>query len=204
MSQIEALVRKLAGMVGQANQRVSILEQAVTALSARPRTITEEIDAIPGRRIEFDFNGQIEFDVTDAAQRGNPITIQVSQDGPFIMTHYPLVMWAPSAPDNATNFGQWSPVSTFPMPTQQVAPSIIDISYEIVDGGNNRAFQNGPRGLLLSRPDNIVPLPVPTLFAPNATIQFFPTYNAIDFNGGTPATAGILQVDLIGYRIVNL
>ena len=52
----------------------------------------------------------------------------------------------------------------------------------------------------------MVPLPVPTLFAPNAVIQFFPTYERIlfDTTQQVPATEGELSVVLPGYRIVNL
>lgn len=180
------------------------LEQEILLLRQRPRTITEEIDQIPGRRIEYVLDAEISFSASDRGNRGQPLTFTVSQDGPFIMTHYPQAIWRPSAPGTATNLGRWRPVSTFPLPDQVVDTDIIDLMYEMQDGGNSRNFQNGPRGPIFSRPDNMVPLPVPTMFAPNATIQFFPTYNAITWDGGTPPTAGILHVDLIGYRIVNL
>ena len=50
-----------------------------------------------------------------------------------------------------------------------------------------------------------MPCAVPTLWAPNSTIQFYPTYLNIEFNAAdTPPTAGILHVAFIGYRIVNL
>lgn len=203
--QVQNLLRRALGQVGQVvsqqRDRIARLEQAVLS---RPRTIAEQIDALPGRRIESVFSGEVVFTADDDGQRGEPVTIQISQDGPFIETHYPMILWRPSAPDNATNFGRWRPVSTFPLPDQVVDTDIIDIMYEFSDGGNQRNFQNAPRGLVLSRPDNLVPLPVPTMFAAGATIQVFPTYNAITWDGATPPTAGILHVDLIGYRIVNL
>jgi hypothetical protein len=132
------------------------------------------------------------------------VIITVSQDGPFIQTHYPLVLWFPSAPDNATNFGRWRPVSTFPLPTQVVSTDIIDLQYEIVDGGSQRQFQNAPRGPLFSRPDNVVPLPSPVQWAPNATLSFVPLYQAITWNSAVPPTQGTLHVDFPGFRIVNL
>lgn len=203
--QVQNLLRRALGQVGQVvsqqRDRIARLEQAVLS---RPRTIAEQIDALPGRRIESVFSGEVVFTADDDGQRGEPVTIQISQDGPFIETHYPMILWRPSAPDNATNFGRWRPVSTFPLPDQVVDTDIIDIMYEFSDGGNQRNFQNAPRGLVLSRPDNLVPLPVPTMFAAGATIQVFPTYNAITWDGAVPPTAGILHVDLIGYRIVNL
>ncbi len=79
----------------------------------------------------------------------------------------------------------------------------------ILDAGSQRQAQNDPRGPVLSRPDNIVPCAVPTQWAPNASIKITPTYLAFLWNGGGGAgavapTAGVLHVDLIGYRIVNL
>lgn len=204
-------ISQIAGIVGQLGRRVNTMitehqqmAQELLILRQRPPTITEEIDGIPGRRIEYVLNNEITFTAAQRGQRGNPLTFTVSQDGPFIMTHYPMALWRPSAPNTATNLGRWRPVSTFPLPDQVVDTDIIDLMYELSDGGNQRNFQSGPVSLVLSRPDNIVPLPVPTMFAPNATIQFTPTYNAITFDGGTPPTEGTLHVDLIGYRIVNL
>jgi hypothetical protein len=72
------------------------------------------------------------------------------------------------------------------------------------DGGSQRNFQNAPRGPLLSRPDNVIPCAVPTLWSPNSAIAFFPTYNKLTWNSAIPPTQGTLHVDLIGYRIVNL
>lgn len=201
---IEAVIRQL-----DANQKglaasLSALSAKVNLLLSRPRTITEEIDAIPGRRIESVYSGEISFTAASQGTRGNPILIQVSQDGPFVMTHYPQVLWRPSAPSNATNYQRWRPVSSFPLPDQVYDTDTIDISYELQDGGAQRNFQNAPRGPMLSRPDNLIPCAVPTLWAPNAAITFTPTYNRVTFDGSTPPTEGILHVDIIGYRIVNL
>lgn len=201
---IEAVIR-------QQNQRIADLTNSVTSIinamneqAARPRSTQEVLDAIKGRRIESTFSGEVDFTEADDGQRGNPVIITISQDGPFIMTHYPMILWRPTAPSSATNLGRWRPVSSYPLPTQQVTTDFIDIMYEIQDGGNQRNFQNAPRGPLLSNPDNIVPAPLPTMFSPNATIVVTPIYNAINFGGATATTAGRLHVDLIGYRIVNL
>jgi hypothetical protein len=185
------------------------MAQALDEISSRPRTVTEEIDSIPGRRIETIFSGEIDFDASDANTRGAPVIILISQDGPFIMTHYPMILWYPTAPDDATNLNAWRPVSSFPLPTQEVSGDIIDLKYEINDGGAQRMFQNEPRGPVISRPDNIIPCAVPTEFAPGATINIVPTYMRFLWNGGggegqVAPTAGILHVDLIGYRCVNL
>lgn len=203
-AQTAAILRKQKENIDSCIQAINNLGMQVQALSSRPRSLQEEIDAIPGRRIEGTIGGQVTFSATDVGQRATPIVIPVSQDGPFIMTHYPLVVWYPSAPTNTTNFGRWRPCSTFPLPTQVVSTDIIDILYELNDGGSQRLGQNTPRGPLFSRPDNIVPCPLPTTWAPNSSIVFQPTYLALTWNSATPPTAGVLHVDLIGYRIVNL
>lgn len=171
----------------------------------RPRTVQEEIDAIPGRRLFYSLVGTVLFDTTVDGRQGNPVTMLVSQDGPFIMTHYPVIMWKPTLPTSATNFGRWRPVSSWPLPDQVVDADIIDISYQFVDSGSQRNFQSSPVPPgLISSPDNVVPLPVPSLFTPNTTIQVTPTYENILFDGGTPPTQGQLVVALPGYRIVNM
>jgi hypothetical protein len=205
LNSLSVACRQLNSRNQQLMAAVAGLLRDVADLKARPRTITEEIDAIPGRRIESVFSGEVTFTINDLGQRGKPVIIQISQDGPFIMCFYPMVLWRPSAPDDATNFGRWRPVRSFPLPTQVVQTDIIDIGYELQDGGNQRLFQNDVRGPILSQPDNILPCAVPTEWSPNAAINLYPTYFAIDFNGSpTPPTAGILHVDLIGYRIVNM
>jgi hypothetical protein len=197
---IRGLTRKLneqSGLIGQ-------MQKVITQLASRPRSVAEEIDSIPGRRIEACLCGVVLFDINDLGQRGQPVIMQVPQDGPFIQTHYPMVLWKPTSPDNTTNLGRWRPISTFPLPDQVVDADIIDILYEMQDGGNGRLFQNEARGPLLSRPDNIVPVPVPTLWAPNTAVNFIPTYNAITWNSDTPPTEGQLHVTIPGYHIVNL
>ncbi len=190
----------IAALQAQNAQIIAALNQQ----RGRPRTIQEEIDDIPGRRIEGTLSGEVTFTAADVGQRAAPIVFQVSQDGPFVMTHYPLAVWRPTAPSNATNLNRWRPVSTFPLPDQVVDTDIIDILYELNDGGSQRLGQNEPRGPLLSRPDNIVPTPIPTVWSPNAAILFQPTYLKLTWDGSTPPTQGTLHVDLIGYRIVNL
>lgn len=203
-SQHAAAIRGLsAALRAQANQ-IAVLQQMIGDFQSRPRSVQEEIDAIEGRRIEGTLSGEVVFTANDLGNRAKPVTFQVSQDGPFVMTHYPLVLWRPTLPDNATNLNRWRPVSSFPLPTQQVQNDFIDIMYEIQDGGNQRLFQNEPRAPLLSRPDNIVPCPVPTLWSPNSAILFIPTYLALTWDALVPPTQGTLHVDLIGYRIVNM
>jgi hypothetical protein len=205
LAKISAALRILDKRSGQLQSVVQQQAALIAELQSRPRTITEEIDQIPGRRIETVLSGEVVFDITDQGKRGNPILIQVSQDGPFVMTHYPMVLWRPTLPTTATNFERWRPVSTYPLPTQVDGTDIIDLMYELQDGGSQRNFQNAPRGPLFSRPDNVVPCAVPTLWSPNSAIAFFPTYNSITWNGApVPPTQGTLHIDLIGYRVVNL
>lgn len=204
LAKISAALRILDKRGAQLQSVVQQQAAMLAELQTRPRTITEEIDQIPGRRIETVLSGEVVFDATDEGKRGNPILIQVSQDGPFIMTHYPMVLWRPTLPTTATNYQRWRPVSTYPLPLQVVDTDIIDILYELQDGGSQRNFQNAPRGPLLSRPDNVIPCAVPTLWSPNAAIAFYPTYNALTWDSEVPPTQGTLHVDLIGYRVVNL
>ena len=211
MNPIEQNLQKLSAALRILDKRSTQLQSVVqqqaamlAELQTRPRTITEEIDQIPGRRIETILSGEVIFDLTDEGTRGTPILIQVSQDGPFVMTHYPMALWRPTLPTTATNFNRWRPVTTYPLPDQVVDTDIIDILYELQDGGAQRNFQNAPRGPVLSRPDNVVPCAVPTLWSPNSAIAFFPTYNRLTWDSEVPPTQGTLHVDLIGYRIVNL
>lgn len=208
MATIQEQINGLAVAIRNALIGQSKILQATAALYNElrngPKSITQEIDAIPGRRIEYCLSGGAFFDANDDGLRGDAITLLVSQDGPFVATHYPQVIWRPTAPTTATNFGRWRPVTSWPLPDQVVDADIIDLSYEIVDGGSQRNFQSAARGPIFSRPDALEPLPVPTLFAPNAAVQFFPTFQNILFDGATPPTQGWLQVDIPGYRIVNL
>ncbi len=204
IDQIAAAVRTLQARLNQLQAQNTQIVAALNEQRSRPRSIQEEIDAIEGRRIEGTLSGEVTFTAADVGQRAAPIVLQVSQDGPFVMTHYPLCIWRPTAPANATNLNRWRPVSTFPLPDQVVDTDIIDILYELNDGGSQRLGQNAPRGPLLSRPDNIVPCPIPTVWSPNAAILFQPTYLDLTWDGEVAPTQGTLHVDLIGYRIVNL
>jgi len=203
-AKFNALMQRQAGIEAQ--------HQLIMKMCEGAPSITEEIDSIPGRRIFYNLAIEpIRFTLADAGRRGAPGNALVSQDGPFVMTHYPLAVWRPSAPLTATNLGLWRPVSSYPLPDQATGTGfalnedIISISWELSDGGSQRNFQNLPIVPVLSRPDNLVPLPVPTIFTPNTTIQWFPTFNSIRFSDPTVApTEGLLEVALPGYRIVNM
>lgn len=202
--QLAAFVRGLTKKVKDQSDVIAQLQGVVVQLGSRPRSVAEEIDAIPGRRIEACLCGTVVFTAADLGVRGIPIIMQVPQDGPFIQTHYPMALWRPTQPANTTNLGRWRPVSTFPLPDQVVDEDIIDILYEMQDGGNGRLFQNAARGPLLSRPDNIVPVPMPTLWAPNTSVNFIPTYSALTWNSQVPPTQGQLHVTIPGFHVVNL
>lgn len=191
------------------------LRQVLSALKAeisdlrqqvanKPRGVLAYIDEIPGRRIFYSLVGSQLFTTAQDGLRGNPIIMTVNQDGPFIMTHYPVAMWRSTLPTNATDFGRWRPARTWPLPTQTLTTNFIDISYELVDAGSQRHLQNLAMPPLLSQPDELLCLPIPTLFAPNTTIQFIPTYQDIAFGGSTATTEGSLVVALPGYRVVNM
>jgi hypothetical protein len=204
-SQIAALVRQIVDPLKREIIRLRNESDALREIAKRPKSVEEEIDAIPGRRLFYTLSGNQPFDLSNNRNRSQPISFLVSQDGPYIMTHYPVLMWKPSAPDATTNFGRWRPISTWPLPDQVVDEDIVDLSYEMTDTGSQRNFQNlaVPAGLI-SRPDNLIPTPVPTLFTPNTTIQLTPTYENISFNSAIPPTQGILVAALPGYRIANL
>jgi hypothetical protein len=210
MANYEALIRqlnaKLNKVVAEHAQISHDYKSFVKACEDQPRSITEEIDSIPGRRIFYNLTAVQNFTIAQLGVRGANMNFLVSQDGPYIMTHYPLVIWKPNLPAGATNLGMWSAVSSWPIPTQQAAaPDRIDLSWEFTDAGSQRNFQNQTAGPLFSRPDNVVPLPVPTIFSPNTTIQFTPLFEDIFFAGpATPTTGGELVVTLPGYRIANL
>lgn len=196
------------------NQTQAFLRQMATRLQkleeAIKRTQSEDIEdrlkQVAGRRVFFTHVGTQTFTTSQDGARGSAITFTVSQDGPFIMTHYPLVMWRSSLPSNATDLGRWRPVSSWPLPDQVLDTNIIDISYEMADDGSNRSLQNENTvpGGLLSRPDCLLQLPVKTYFRPNSVISFTPIYENILFEGSTATTQGTLVVALIGFKIVNL
>lgn len=210
VANIKAFLSRIAGEHREMTRKLASVEAAYAsakkAFEAVPKSITHELDSIPGRRIFYNLSDTLVFTAADANQRAQPMNFLVSQDGPYVMTHYPLVVWRPSGPATATNFGIWRPVATWPLPDQVTDGDRVDLSYEFVSGGSQRNFNNEPAGPLFSRPDNLVPLPVPTLFAPNEVIQFIPTFQAINFDTGAqvPTDEGTLQVTLPGYRIVNM
>ena len=169
------------------------LRAILKACLESPRSITEEIDALPGRRLFYNLSGEVEFTADQDGLRGDPMLQLVSQDGPFVMTGYPVLAWRPTEPAGATNFGQWSPIYSWPLPDQELPDrDVINLSYEVTDTGSQRLFQNEPSAPIASRFDSIIALPVPTLFSPNTVISVTPTYEDIlfDANAATPATGG--------------
>lgn len=165
----------------------------------------KELNAIPGRRVPFWLTGSQSFTTTQDGARGADIAMPVSQDGPFIWTHYPVVMWRPNTPTTATNFGMWRPIYTWPLPDQVLDTDIIDISWEVRDGGSQRQLQSESMPPLLSYPGMEHELPHECYFAPNSSVIFTPTYENIAFSsGGTATTGGLLKVALPGFRIVSM
>lgn len=210
-NQSAAIIRQLQASIAQLRSDVSSQAAVIAELNKRPRSTTEEIDAIPGRRVVYTLSGEQTFTTAQDGTRGQAISMLVSQDGPFVMTDYPVIAWYPSLPSTGTNLNRWRPVNSYPLPQQQSAATggvegdVVDIAYELVDGGSQRQLQNitvSPG--LISSFNEIKPLPVPTLFAPNVIIQVYITYLNVSFGGTTPSTQGTLHVDLPGYRIVNL
>ena len=200
----------------QDNQLAAYIRQALAPMHAeiqrlnkdidrlkRAASVEDEINLIKGRRVFYTLTGTQDFTTSQDGNRGSAIVMTVSQDGPFIMTHYPIAMWRPTLPTNATNYQQWRPVYTWPLADQVTDTDIVNISYEMFDGGSERGLQNAAAPPILSRPDMLHELPIPTLFAPNSSLQFIPTYHDILFNGSTAPTQGTLVVGLPGYRIAG-
>lgn len=200
------LHRQHSAQISRLAQEIAELKALLAGVGGRPPTVQEEIDAIEGRRIESTISAEVTFTLDNDGDVGTPLRFEVSQDGPFVMTHYPLAVWRPTAPDDANNFGRWRPVNSAQLPTQQVTTNFVDLMYQLFDAGPARYLTTGPR-ILMSRFDNIVPCPIPTLFSSSSVVRFEPTYTAILFEASDddPApTQGTLHVDLIGYKIVNL
>ena len=200
-----AIDAKTAQFLRQLRDRLGAVENGVKHLSAS-RTLEEELESIPGRRVFHTLVGSQDFTASNDGNRGNPIVFEVSQDGPFVMTHYPIIGWRSTLPTNATDFGRWRPVASWPLPDQVLDTNTIDLSYEMADTGSNRAMQNDvPVPVLLaSYPGKLCELPKPTYFRPNTTITFTPTYEDINFGGSQATTQGTLVIALPGYKIVNL
>lgn len=200
----------LNGLKSELITQRALADTLLQVVRSWPRSGCEEIDQIPGRRVIYHYVDTQSFTVAaNNGLRGNALVFNVSQDGPFVMTHYPLVMWRPNVATTATDYGMWRPISSWPLPDQIDDDNTIDISYEMSDSGSQRNLQNAaaPAGLI-SRPDHAIRLGKPMLFAPKVTISFTPTYEDINFSDvggqGEAPTGGLLVVVLIGYRIVNL
>jgi hypothetical protein len=214
-AQTQKVISQLAARSRQQEREMAqlkgTLEGFIQSCGEQPRSITEEIDSIPGRKILYNLSARLSFTLANDGTRGQPMNALVSQDGPFIMTHFPVVAWRPNLPTTATNFGQWSPVYSWPLPDQERPDrDFIDLSWEMIDQGSQRNLQNEPAVPLFSRADGAAaPLPVPTLLAPNTVIAFIPTFEDISFAGpapdpAVPTTGGELVVTFPGWRVANL
>ncbi len=162
-----------------------------------PKTIN--VNAIPGRRMYFTLHQTQAFTASQNGLRYQPLFLEVGRDGLFVMTGYPVIMWKASAGGTT---GRWRPVSHWPLPDQVSGAEIIDVSYELLDAGPNRNMQSAvpvPAGLI-SKPENFLQLPLPQIFQANTVLALIPTYNEIDW---TDTTAGILAVDIPGYKIIQ-
>lgn len=196
-------------------QVVQAQEAKINALSALIRKLSSDLQNIkrngadpfahiPGRRVWYVLAQQQTFNVANQnGQAGQAMNLQVSEDGPFVATHFPVFAWKPSLPANATNFGQWRPVFHGPLPTQAVTTDLISISYQLNDSGSGRNLQSQYIPPVTSRLDRLCPLPFPTIFKRAGVLQCTPFYEDIDFNSsGTATTAGTLVVAIPGYKIV--
>lgn len=173
---------------------------------------TENVNNIPGRRCFFTLRGQQTITSSSNGLRGQPIFIPVGQDGPFVLTHFPVIMWKPLTSEAAPlSVGLWRPFASWPLPDQVVDANTMDISYEITDVGPGRNMQGGWASnnvtepvpvlpSLISRPNNVMILPLPQVFDANSVIQCVITYNDINWTSIDTAT---VRVELPGYKIIN-
>lgn len=189
-------------------EKMALIEKMCEA----PPTLEEEIASIEGRRIFFNLSGVIEFDEDQDGREGPPVKFRISQDGIFVMTHYPFVVWRVTEPTAAQNFGFWRPPTAWPLPAQAVGTGfnlnedIMSMGYLFSDAGSQRQFDNEDAGPIFSSPNGgLVPLPIPTVFQQNSTISFQPVFSRIAFSSpeNTP-TRGEIKVTLPGFRIANM
>jgi len=196
--------------LAQRDTQIQTLKSQIDAVMRSRVAPDAWIDEIPGKRVSYWLQGSQSFLAAQDGTRGNPVNMLVNQDGPFVATHLPIVAWKPNAPSTATNLGRWSAIFHGPQPTLNGSNiDIISISWELIDAGSNRNFQNGtipPFLNTLGMGDQLKKLPVRTYFAPNSTVQFVPTYEEISFNGsaGVPTTGGLLVIVIPGYRILAI
>lgn len=202
--------------VAKAQAEIARLKASNAALRKRVQKAVD-INDIEGRRINFTQSATMTF--TSAVNDGNRgpsyMVIPIGQDGPWVMTHYPVIMWRNAASGTATDVGLWRPPSHWPLPDQVVDTDICSLSYEVFDEGSVRGLQNDPqsdfstaRGLkrpsvvagLFSTANILMQLPEPTLFDTNGAIRIVVTFDDIQF---TSVTQGRLRVNLPGYKIVN-
>lgn len=163
-----------------------------------PKTV--DVNDIPGRRMYFTLHMTQAFTVANNdGLKGQPMFVQVARDGLFVMTSYPVFMWKASA---GGTFGRWRPISHWPLPDQVVTGELVSISYQLMDAGPARNMQNAIPVCagLISTPGNHIPLPRPQVFEINSVISVVPTYQDIQW---TDSTAGILAVEIPGYKIVQ-
>ena len=86
--------------IGPYLEEVKRLREIVNSAPISP---TYEIDRLPGRRVFFHYVQTQDFTTTQDGTRGSDMTFRVSQDGPFVMTHYPVAMWRSTVPVTSTS-----------------------------------------------------------------------------------------------------
>lgn len=194
----------LAEQQSKINALSGLVRKLVGELQNIKRNGADPFAHIPGRRVWYVLAGVQSFNVANQnGQAGQVINLNVSEDGPFVATHFPVIGWKPNLPSSATNFGQWRPVYHGPLPTQAVTTDLISLSYKLNDSGSGRDLQSAYVPPITSKFDRLNPLPFPTIFKRAGTLAFTPFYEDIDFNSsGTATTQGQLVVAIPGYKIV--
>ncbi len=202
--------------IANAQAEIARLKAGNAALRKRVQKAVD-INDIEGRRIHFTQSATMTFTaaINDGNRGPSYMIIPIGQDGPWVMTHYPVIMWRNAASATAADVGLWRPPSHWPLPDQIVDANVCSMSYEVFDEGSVRALQNDPQSDrntaagtqrkavvagLFSTANILMQLPEPTLFDTNGAIRIVITFDDIQF---TDVTQGRLRVNLPGYKIVN-
>lgn len=201
MQTVQDVIRALEA---KSNAQSAIIRKLASELSQIKRNGADPFAHIPGRRVWYVLSGAVNFTANDDGKEGAPIQMQVSEDGPFVATHFPVILWRPNTPANADNFGRWRPVYHGPLPTQQQTTDFISLSYQFNDSGSGRNLQSAKIPPVQSGVDRLCALPFPTIFKRAGTLTFTPFYEDVDFSTSptTDTTGGALVVALPGYKIV--
>jgi hypothetical protein len=134
-----------------------------------------DIDSIPGRRMAYNMS----MDGTSTA--GNHVDFLISQDGPFILTHFPILLWQYREGTSrwVVSGSREDELGTFYLMSDESCQRML-----------TRNWIN-----IYSQPHQLTPLPMSTLFVPNSMIR-------LNLHPPPPPEPVDYRCILPGYRIV--